>query len=107
MTNPAETDLTGAQGTEQALSARDEPLMQNNTSMEAVARVNEALATFTSVAPLTGQLAQRAFSTLLAEHEAMRKALEEIAEHPGPNGDEGAWFRVEIARQALGAPDHG
>ncbi len=40
----------------------------------------------------------------------LREALAEIAEHPGPNADDAAWMRVEVARDALKtAPetDHG
>lgn len=33
----------------------------------------------------------------------MREALEDIAEHPGPNADDAAWCRHDRAKEALAA----
>lgn len=38
---------------------------------------------------------------LEAQRDSYRKALEEIAVHPGPHADEAAHWRAEAARQAL------
>lgn len=39
---------------------------------------------------------------LEAENLRLGRALEAIAEHPGPNADDACWCRVEDARAAIG-----
>lgn len=43
------------------------------------------------------------YPALEKEVERLREALGEIAAHPGPNADDAAWHRVEVAKAALKA----
>ena len=51
-------------------------------------------------------LARALLATSSAERR-MREALDEIAEHPGPNADDAAWCRVDRARAALSPKGEG
>ena len=51
-------------------------------------------------------IGHRLLSTSASERRMM-EALDEIAEHPGPNADDAAWCRVDRARAALSPKGEG
>lgn len=51
--------------------------------------------------PGGAELVRQAIEKLPPGEPELFEALSEIAEHPGPNADDAAWWRVERARAAL------